>query len=212
MEKINLVNNTHRVDACFHVESNALVFIMVPAAKNIVGMIALMLSFILIFHNCSPSSRVFNCTATYCKFLQAISFHDFLKFMRLFFLERPQLNLHLNFVSGAQKVAKIGSGDVTVLRVNAEVGSAHVLLLDVNVTQMYAEIAGSGIQCQMHVLQLLMDTHLSIYIVECLSRSLLATSLKISTFLFFSPSWSTGISFGAIIFRMKEFGFRYIIY
>lgn len=60
-------------------------------------------------------------------------------------MDRPQLNLYLNFISGAQKVAKIGSGDVTVPRVNAEAGSAHVLLLDVNVTPMYAEIAGSGI-------------------------------------------------------------------
>lgn len=45
MEKINLVNNMHRVDACLHVESNALVFIMEPAVKNIVGMIFLMLGF-----------------------------------------------------------------------------------------------------------------------------------------------------------------------
>lgn len=79
MEKINLVSNIHHVDACLRVESNALVFIMGPAVKNIVG---------------------------------------------------------------AQKVAKIGSGDVTVQRVNAEAGSAPVLLLDVNVTPMYAEIAG----------------------------------------------------------------------
>ena len=83
-----------------------------------------------------------------------------------FFLERPQLNQHLNFISGAQKVAKIGSGDVTVLRVNAEAGSAHVLPRDVNVTLMYAEIVGSGIGSRTTLLQLLMDMHLFIYIGE----------------------------------------------
>lgn len=45
-------------------------------------------------------------------------------------------------VSGAQRAAKIDSGDAIVQRVNAEVGNAHALLLDANVTQMFAEIAG----------------------------------------------------------------------
>lgn len=31
-----------------------------------------------------------------------------------------------------------------MLRVNAEVGNAHALLLDVNATQMFAETAGLG--------------------------------------------------------------------
>lgn len=102
--------------------------------------------------------------------------------MRIFFLERPhQLTLHLNFISGAQKVAKIGSGDVTVQRVNAEAGSAPVLLLDVNVTPMYAEIAGLGIERQTHILVLLIIIY--IYIGECVCRSLIATSLKIRIFL-----------------------------
>lgn len=39
MEKTSLVNNIRHVDACLRVESNALVFIMGPAVKNIVGMI-----------------------------------------------------------------------------------------------------------------------------------------------------------------------------
>lgn len=46
--------------------------------------------------------------------------------------------------SGAQRAAKIGSEDATVQRVSAEVGSAHALLLDVNVILMYAVIAGLG--------------------------------------------------------------------
>lgn len=79
MEKTNLVSNIPRVDASLCVESNALVYIMELAVKNIVG---------------------------------------------------------------AQRAAKIGSGDVTVQRVSAEVGNAHALLLDANVTQMFAEIAG----------------------------------------------------------------------
>lgn len=45
----------------------------------------------------------------------------------------------------AQKVAKIVSEDVIVQKVNAEAGSALVLLLDVNVIQMCVGIAGSGI-------------------------------------------------------------------
>ena len=46
--------------------------------------------------------------------------------------------------SGARKVAKIASEDATVQRANAEVDSAHALLLDVNVTQMFVGIAGLG--------------------------------------------------------------------
>lgn len=46
--------------------------------------------------------------------------------------------------SGAQKVAKIDSEDATVQRVNAEVGSAHALLLDVNVILIFVGIAGLG--------------------------------------------------------------------
>ncbi|KAH9786779.1 Histone-lysine N-methyltransferase EZA1 [Citrus sinensis] len=43
---------------------------------------------------------------------------------------------------GARRVAKTGSGDATVQRVNVEAGNVHALLLDVNVTQMFAGIAG----------------------------------------------------------------------
>ncbi|KAM7495796.1 hypothetical protein LguiA_020210 [Lonicera macranthoides] len=46
--------------------------------------------------------------------------------------------------SCAPKAAKIGSEDAIVQRVNAEAGNAHASLLDVNVTQMSAEIAGCG--------------------------------------------------------------------
>ena len=46
--------------------------------------------------------------------------------------------------SGAQRTAKTDSGDVTVQRVNAEPGSAHALLLDANVTQMFVVTAGLG--------------------------------------------------------------------
>ena len=46
--------------------------------------------------------------------------------------------------SGAPKAAKIGSGDATVQRVNAEVGNALALLLVVNVTLMFVGIAGLG--------------------------------------------------------------------
>ncbi|KAH9786781.1 Histone-lysine N-methyltransferase EZA1 [Citrus sinensis] len=44
--------------------------------------------------------------------------------------------------SCARRVAKTGSGDATVQRVNVEAGNVHALLLDVNVTQMFAGIAG----------------------------------------------------------------------
>ncbi|GJS87868.1 histone-lysine N-methyltransferase EZA1-like protein isoform X3 [Tanacetum coccineum] len=44
----------------------------------------------------------------------------------------------------ARKAARTGLGDATVQRVNAEADNAHVLQLDVNVTQMFAEIAGCG--------------------------------------------------------------------
>ncbi|KAH9786789.1 Histone-lysine N-methyltransferase EZA1 [Citrus sinensis] len=44
----------------------------------------------------------------------------------------------------ARRVAKTGSGDATVQRVNVEAGNVHALLLDVNVTQMFAGIAGCG--------------------------------------------------------------------
>jgi hypothetical protein len=46
-----------------------------------------------------------------------------------------------NFL-GARKAARTGLGDATVQRVNAEADNAHVLQLDVNATQMFAEIAG----------------------------------------------------------------------
>lgn len=46
--------------------------------------------------------------------------------------------------AGAPKAAKIGSGDATVQRVNAEAGNAHALLLGVNVIQMFVEIVGLG--------------------------------------------------------------------
>ncbi|KAH9786783.1 Histone-lysine N-methyltransferase EZA1 [Citrus sinensis] len=46
--------------------------------------------------------------------------------------------------SCARRVAKTGSGDATVQRVNVEAGNVHALLLDVNVTQMFAGIAGCG--------------------------------------------------------------------
>ncbi|KAL6271887.1 hypothetical protein ACE6H2_028798 [Prunus campanulata] len=45
---------------------------------------------------------------------------------------------------GAQRAAKIGSGDATVQRANAEVGSAHALLLGANATQMSVAIVGLG--------------------------------------------------------------------
>ncbi|XP_020538356.1 histone-lysine N-methyltransferase EZA1 isoform X3 [Jatropha curcas] len=47
-------------------------------------------------------------------------------------------------IVGAQRVVKIVSGDATVQRVNAEADSVHVLLLDVNVIQMFVGIAGLG--------------------------------------------------------------------
>lgn len=52
------------------------------------------------------------------------------------------MKLAVKNIVGAQRAAKIGSGDAIVQRVSAEVGNAHALLLDVNVTQMFAEIAG----------------------------------------------------------------------
>ncbi|TXG63294.1 hypothetical protein EZV62_010288 [Acer yangbiense] len=42
----------------------------------------------------------------------------------------------------ARRLAKTGSGDATVQRANAEAGNAHAMLLDENVTQMFAGIAG----------------------------------------------------------------------
>lgn len=47
-------------------------------------------------------------------------------------------------LSGAQRAAKIGSGAAIVLRANAGVDNAHALLLDENVTLMFAGIAGLG--------------------------------------------------------------------
>lgn len=52
------------------------------------------------------------------------------------------MELAVKSIVDARRVAKTGLGDATVQRVNAEAGSAHVLLLDVNVTQMFAEIVG----------------------------------------------------------------------
>lgn len=53
-----------------------------------------------------------------------------------------KMELAVKSIVGAQRAAKIGSEDATVQRVSAEVGSAHALLLDVNVIQMFAVIAG----------------------------------------------------------------------
>ncbi|KAL0418913.1 UNVERIFIED_CONTAM: Histone-lysine N-methyltransferase EZA1 [Sesamum radiatum] len=47
----------------------------------------------------------------------------------------------------AQKAAKIGSEDATVLKVNVKVGNARALQLDANATQMFAEIVGLASQC-----------------------------------------------------------------
>ncbi|KAG8370604.1 hypothetical protein BUALT_Bualt13G0000700 [Buddleja alternifolia] len=52
----------------------------------------------------------------------------------------------LNGTCCARKVAKTGLEDATVLKVNAKAGNALVLQLDVNVTQMFAEIVGLGIE------------------------------------------------------------------
>ncbi|KAK6260334.1 hypothetical protein SCA6_014808 [Theobroma cacao] len=54
------------------------------------------------------------------------------------------MELAVKSIVDAQRVAKTGLGDATVQRANAEAGSAHVLLLDVNVTQMFAGIVGCG--------------------------------------------------------------------
>ncbi|RVW41531.1 Histone-lysine N-methyltransferase EZA1 [Vitis vinifera] len=54
------------------------------------------------------------------------------------------MELAVKNIVGAQKAAKIGSGDATVQRVNAEVGNALALLLVVNVTLMFVGIAGLG--------------------------------------------------------------------
>jgi hypothetical protein len=59
----------------------------------------------------------------------------------------PRNNLYKCFslsVSGAQRAVKIDSGDAIVQRVGAEVDIAHSLLLDVNVTQIFAKIAELG--------------------------------------------------------------------
>ncbi|KAK6941090.1 hypothetical protein RJ641_030621, partial [Dillenia turbinata] len=45
-------------------------------------------------------------------------------------------------IAGVQKAAKIALGVAIVLKVNAEVGSAHAWLLEGNVIQMFAAIAG----------------------------------------------------------------------
>ncbi|KAK9136689.1 hypothetical protein Sjap_007283 [Stephania japonica] len=57
------------------------------------------------------------------------------------------MELAVRSTVGAQKAAKIGSGDATVPRANAEAGNVHVSQLDVSVTQMCAGIAGSGNDC-----------------------------------------------------------------
>lgn len=54
--------------------------------------------------------------------------------------------------AGAQKAARIGLEDAIVLKVNAEVGNAHALQLDVNVIQMFAGIVGSGKMRMVHLL------------------------------------------------------------
>lgn len=46
--------------------------------------------------------------------------------------------------SGAQKAAKIDSGDAIAQRVNVEVDNVHASLLGVNVTLMFAGTVGLG--------------------------------------------------------------------
>lgn len=59
--------------------------------------------------------------------------------------ERKSQFTHITLeFSGAQRAAKIGFGGVIAQRVNAEVASAHALLLDVNVTLMFVGIVGLG--------------------------------------------------------------------
>lgn len=52
------------------------------------------------------------------------------------------MELAVRSIVDARRVAKIGLGDATVQKANAEAGSAHVLLLGVNVTQMFVGIVG----------------------------------------------------------------------
>ena len=51
---------------------------------------------------------------------------------------------------GAPKAAKTDSGDATVQKVNAEADNVHALLLDGNVTLMFAAIAGLGNSLHFH--------------------------------------------------------------
>lgn len=53
MEKTNLVSNIPRVDASLCVESNALVYIMELAVKNIVGMLIFFFSYVAVKANYS---------------------------------------------------------------------------------------------------------------------------------------------------------------
>lgn len=53
-------------------------------------------------------------------------------------------NPSVDFNTGARKVVKTVSEDVTVQRVNAEAGSVPALPLEENAIQMFAEIAGLG--------------------------------------------------------------------
>lgn len=55
------------------------------------------------------------------------------------------MELAVRNIAGAQKAAKTGSEDATVLKVNAKVGNAHALQLDANAIQMFAEIVGLAV-------------------------------------------------------------------
>lgn len=56
------------------------------------------------------------------------------------------MELAVKNIVGAQRAAKIGSGAAIVLRANAGVDNAHALLLDENVTLMFAGIAGLAVE------------------------------------------------------------------
>lgn len=75
----------------------------------------------------SPASNIYRADASQCVESNALVYST---------------ELAVRNTVGAQKAAKIGSGDATVQRVNAEAGNARALLQDANVTQMYAGIAG----------------------------------------------------------------------
>lgn len=121
MGKISPVNNILHVDANLCVESNALVYRIVLAVKNIVGMFSILLARVALHSS--------------CLFSEALP-------------REGVCMIHVVDISGVQKAVKIGSVGATVQRVNAEVGNAHALLLDENVIQMFAEIVGLGNECE----------------------------------------------------------------